>query len=70
MKISAISCGEVIFLSENHFDCTCILRDNSKAASKVAALSFPMPKASVSRESDQEVSTARFPQSLMSSWAI
>ena len=70
MKISAISCGAVIFLSENHFDCNCILLDNSNAASKVAALSFPMPIVSVSKESVLEESTARLPQLLISSWAI
>ena len=60
IKNSAISSGEVIFLSENHFDCDWIRLLISKAASNVTALSFPIPIVLVRCESELDASEARF----------
>ncbi len=60
IKISATSLGEVIFFSENHFDCDSILRFISNAARRVAALSFPIPLVLIKAASERDASTARF----------
>jgi hypothetical protein len=60
IKISATSLGEVIFFSESHFVCDSILRFNSNAARRVAALSFPIPLVFIKLDNESVAKTARF----------
>ncbi len=52
--------GEVIFLSESHFDCDSILLFISNAAISVAALSLPIPLVFKRFENESEAKTAKF----------
>lgn len=63
IKVLAISSGEVIFLFENSFCWDCTLLPNSNAASKVAALSFPIPDSLVKDSKVRDAILERPPSS-------
>ena len=67
-KNSAISLGEVIFLSIDHLVCDCILLPISNAANRLIALSSPIPEIFFSSDKDKETNPAKFKCLFTNSW--